>query len=749
MVTHHRRLSSLSSSELKHLAALLSLPLRLLDPTTGVPSDLWLATQQRAVASQLPKSLLRPHDFLSRLSMSANRRLNLTMEDLIPECAVLCASHAGLNPWLVRRVFLLATEELTARLVSLEKYLARPGRYSGISSSRLGGDATGEMEGFVDRMHALLGLSTGPEVLERVGCPAEMRLPRVEGGCEACVVSLIGGSARALCDLRAGLIGRSHRRGKPVLLRLVDAWIARLGEGCEDVMSESDGLGKTVKRARRAVWKRKHGKDTQGHHHHSRSHGKGGSTTTDRSVSDRGSMTDSGASSIYERREKQRVLMERSLAGQHLSPKEKAVLLSEIEEQLDGMFGAESRVSGCPSSTSKHPSSSSSASSSVTFTQFRHGRRYRDDDNTSRDTVDENSRSRQHERDSDSFSHTFTRSSRADTVEVLIDSYHDDVDEIDESDPYAAERLQEASKRWWDAVSQANEQHPAFRSPVDASAVPRPLNVKKSTSTTGFRPSDDDEPFDPSQWTDISVQTTGPQSRAGARPSNNLSTMPTAMSRYRLPFIESDVRESTAFAPASIVASSVYSNDGPARPHPPPARTVVVETDVRAEAQSVAGSVFVSPVTPLRHGAEYYTSAAPSDVTAWPAVSSWDQQNTPRSMRASPAANDLLQRAADRRSRDRPGPGASFSGAVSEGTVLPGDSISTVGGLHPRVDQLEMDEAFARALQNGELALATSGPWMEPSSDSDSGGESDEEMRLAIAMSKVRAGEDGARRSRR
>ncbi|PSR79746.1 hypothetical protein BD289DRAFT_87431 [Coniella lustricola] len=292
----HRHLSSLTDYEVTALATLLSLPRRLFHPTTGQPSALWLAAQECMISAKdtdtdtnttntsnktknrntpsntppaktktsgkitrsFPTSLQRPTDMLSRLSMSANRRLRLTIDDAIPQCAALCEAHRGLNPWIVRRVTHLLVREITGdgseggRSISVvEGYLWAPGRYhwagkrrhdedqamverqkkSGrtmrmtttTTTTKLDSHTVMEMGDFVDRMHGLVrrrgDSHNRPDdrnssqrlahPSSRVYCNATARHSSydnhehedaisLQSTCEACFLASIGGDATAL-----------------------------------------------------------------------------------------------------------------------------------------------------------------------------------------------------------------------------------------------------------------------------------------------------------------------------------------------------------------------------------------------------------------------------------------------------------------------------------------------------------------------------------------------------------------------
>ncbi|KAF3769812.1 hypothetical protein M406DRAFT_66274 [Cryphonectria parasitica EP155] len=788
MVYHHRRLSSLSSKEVTALASLLSLPVRLLDPTTGVPSDLWLASQARNITTNLPKPLLRPHNLLSRLYMSANRHLHLTLEDVIPECAVLCPAHHDLNPWVVRQVFLLVTEEVTSGLVSLEKYLVRPGRYnndkdhsnSNSSKKRLDSDTVAEIRDFVDRMHALLNLSTGSEVLDRVGCPDGARvLPRIQGGCEACVVAVIGASAGALCDLQAGLCGRSHRKGEPALLRLVQAWISNLPRENDEVgreeemtkekvMRQSERLARTIKRVRRLVCKKKHRRAVEGW---TRGGHRSGSRHGGMISGEHGSGASRGELSLDVQRSRDRVHEGAfSEAAWPSEPKGSGALSTGKQKQLSSpskTLSASTTTIAPSGPRGRHRSHSHNSGKDTTSHPHRTGRHIQQHHPSTAPSSHHRSAARAH-----------TALSYADTIEQLIDCYHieeeSDDNDHDQNDDDCLERSEvagleaaRASQRWWEAFSDVGEQqHPAFRSQVAASAVPSPLDVNREGDGG-------EEVFDPTQWTDISVHTTATpplatttKTRRTEKPPPHVPTIPP---QHRFPLLGGDdddddddddedddvddQRQSAAWYPRAVMASSVYSNDWTVRPHPTPARAVV-QSNVRAAMPSRAdnSSNFMSPgVAPCAPRlasqvvAEHSSESKSSRITAWPAYpraeqittdrpkrrrgnsrhhhqhqhrqvsttktvdkSSSKQNNkstatidgpqplTPQEFRTALTSINRFSSSSSDNNRSYSHAGFFvFEGDIPEGTVLPGESASNIG-----------NREYVWALQNGELERA-------------------------------------------
>lgn len=80
---------------------------------------------------------------------------------------------------------------------------------------------------------------------------------RVESGCEACILSFIGGNKDILTDLRASMLGRKKKgRGVPILLTVVEAWIHWLDINEEvQVLEDSREMGKQLRGVRREMQK--------------------------------------------------------------------------------------------------------------------------------------------------------------------------------------------------------------------------------------------------------------------------------------------------------------------------------------------------------------------------------------------------------------------------------------------------------------------------------------------------------------
>lgn len=803
MVKRHRHISDLTPSDINLLARVLRLPPAARLPVDGSPSPQWLARQSQNI-SQLPKSLQRPHNWLERLSVYTNEKLNLTIEDLIPQCAVLCDAHKGLNPWIVHRAFLLLSEEVTRRLDPLRKYLRDPDRYGNNDDKIKLETSPAEVQDYVDRMNALLSLWTCPRVFARIvgsNHPPGMILPRVESHCEACIVACVGARAQALCDLRAMMCGRSHRRSEPVLLRLVEAWIGNIGgEDAERLLGESAVMASTVRRVRRAVMGKGAGhRHRYDHHgHHRRRH-----------------------RTPYEKRERERVRMERDLDHLRLSASQRRAALGEIDGILDEMFGWDSRKKGPHrhgklSSSIAHPISASTSAPFPTAPAINtvkpsaHGNESMSVDNHQQTPCGS----------WDNYSYIVDESRGPDGEEDTepFPDYNDN--EFDEAEPDATYRLQDQVQSWYDQYTdivgpadgpEVNNSfaHPAFRqtgaemenhfrSPqVAMSAIPAPLQVSKGISLWDEDEDDDGVPAAAdaartvlSQWTDVSVHTTAmqPTLKNDRRPGYHISEVPSVPrvpSMYRDDFAadiavghhhedhasaiggsvlqdvhgrgSSEAYGGGAFYPAP---SSIYSNEAPALPHPPPAAISVVGFPADAyysspppprqtsdgiwpiepaAAPSLFGGKFENPRTPPpvprpqhRQGQPGSSMGIPdaeaaSEITQWPGPYQHDMSAPPhsgsrqhrmtpssstprRSMEKTPNSSSTRDTTPSKRgfllqaTLDLEDPADNM-------TVLPDDSVSAVGRFYPpeepavghryrqmRRDQVDADEALARQL---------------------------------------------------
>lgn len=249
---HPKTLSSLTPTEQSYLAHLLTLPSHHLT-TTGQPSKAWLTHQAYLIADttitpyalrRAPESLLaRFVGFVVTSTTSASQQR-----------AVLCPAHQGLNSHLVRAVFGMLVEEVGCKARPLRRFVRHPARY------HLKEEEGKVVCALVDRLLSVQGLWSAP--LAHGAYARKVRGFMEEGGCEACILAIVGGDEDLLRDLWALVAGRTHRRRQktpPVLGGLVAAWMENLEEG-EKVRREAEELGRVVKRVRRAVWKHRHEK---------------------------------------------------------------------------------------------------------------------------------------------------------------------------------------------------------------------------------------------------------------------------------------------------------------------------------------------------------------------------------------------------------------------------------------------------------------------------------------------------------
>lgn len=706
MVKRYRHISHMTREDISLLVRLLCLPPTARRYTDGLPSEQWLARQSEKI-SQLPKTLQRPQDWLARLSIYTNKKLNLTIEDLVPQCAVLCAAHKGLNPWVVHRVFLLISEEVTHRLDPVRKFLENPTKHAVKLKTSLG-----EVQDYVDRMNSMLSLWTGPDVFSRIvgdNYPSGLAMPRVENDCEACICSCIGAAGQALCDLRAMMYGRSHKRRPPVLIPLVEAWIERFGkENADRLWAESTRMARDVRHIRKRLLGRK-----GGHRRHR---------------------------TPYEKRMKECRRLERGLDEQRLSASQLRVARGEIDKKLDEMFGKGSRKPDGQqgkrsSSASASTFTASSASKALSATSRTNGTR-----NDRSMPVDDNPNA--HQQDD------------ADDAEQL-DDYRD---EFDEADAAAAYKQQDRLQHWYDnfteiagpsGATNVGSQHPAFRqnaagienswvrSQMAMSAVPNPLHFSRDvTLRDGDEDDDDDVPAagpagtQVSAWTDVSVHTLATQSTHKSRQGGRMDTK-LAPSRRRVSTI--DEASAQGDNPTSTIPSSVYSNNALTAVHPRPAAS---NTSVpRAPPPSRTDS---------RRRAQP-TTVVGSAVTAWPGPGASSGHHKAPSSNTTRLSQEF-QAGLDTLDQLHGAPGFSLPSA----TILPDDSVSAVAGLYPLPeqhhvlqDQIDADEVLARQMQECDIEQQ-----QQYESDDDEDDEDDEDIRTALANSHETARHDEERRLR-
>lgn len=212
---------------------------------TSRPSRKWLNTQAHTI-STLPEDVLRPSKLIPRLAVKITERC---AAPALPPAAVLCSTHRDLHPWLIRAVFNLVAAEATLRSDRLSRHQPEEGDEVGELAKTVLGILASVNALWLEEEHfkTLFG--------DRAGHWGA-KLHRVKGGCEACILAVVGARGELLAALRANLVGRA-RSSAPRLLRVVESWIGWFGEAeAEVLLVESDEMAKGVKVARRATKKK-------------------------------------------------------------------------------------------------------------------------------------------------------------------------------------------------------------------------------------------------------------------------------------------------------------------------------------------------------------------------------------------------------------------------------------------------------------------------------------------------------------
>ncbi|KAH7272921.1 hypothetical protein B0J15DRAFT_573761 [Fusarium solani] len=202
------------------------------------PSKAWLEDQTRGIG-RLDKPLRRSNKLLARISSRLDRFRAR------PKAAQLCKAHHGLNPKLIRRHMLHIIAECTKRIDRLRLWQRRIPFPPSIKA-------------WLQRMDAVIGMWMGAEAFGAVfGYAQVASCPKpVKSGCEACIMSVIGGRDQALLDLRASLFSRTGGYGRksrkePRLLRLLESWIDHFGRDRADaIRRQSEMLADTLRAVR-------------------------------------------------------------------------------------------------------------------------------------------------------------------------------------------------------------------------------------------------------------------------------------------------------------------------------------------------------------------------------------------------------------------------------------------------------------------------------------------------------------------
>lgn len=197
------------------------------------PSPEWLEDQTRGI-ERLDKSLRRSGTLLARLSS----RLDQLRPR--PKGAQLCKAHHGLDPKLIRRHTLHLIAECTERNDRLRDYQRRS-------------EFPGSVKEWLRRMDAVIGMWMGARAFRAVfGYDQAASSKAVKDGCEACIMSVIGGRVQVLVDLRASLLSRAGSYGRrsrkePRLSCLIESWIDHFGrDPAADIRRQSEKLAEAI-----------------------------------------------------------------------------------------------------------------------------------------------------------------------------------------------------------------------------------------------------------------------------------------------------------------------------------------------------------------------------------------------------------------------------------------------------------------------------------------------------------------------
>ncbi|KAI1406654.1 hypothetical protein F4819DRAFT_2985 [Hypoxylon fuscum] len=210
----------LSNDNVDQLTRLLS---RRPEYGVAIPSRRWLNRQEQKLRS-FPSEMLFTSNPLKRLVIKIADSID---PNVIDPRAVLCKTHTGLNPWLIRRLFLAVAYEVTVHTDALRSWKGRKDNPP--------------LSAFIGRIDAIAALWSDPDLYrECYGTPPfENHMVFVKSGCEACILGAVGANARVLADLRAILIDRVERRSSrsdgrtasdPRLNRFIESWINHLKE---------------------------------------------------------------------------------------------------------------------------------------------------------------------------------------------------------------------------------------------------------------------------------------------------------------------------------------------------------------------------------------------------------------------------------------------------------------------------------------------------------------------------------------
>ncbi|KAI5465448.1 hypothetical protein BGZ63DRAFT_420017 [Mariannaea sp. PMI_226] len=209
------------------------------------PDESWLRQQEAEVEGldaslRLPKGLIRQLIFRLSIHHHHVRFLHL------------CPSHHSLNPWTIRNIMLLIKSELTRRVDRFRVWRTRMAFPECIKAWLSRVDATTTL--WINR-------DTAASTFASFGYERPPIVPqRVESGCEACILGVVGGRPQILADLRASIYARQRRhsskrtRKEPRLWPIIESWITQFDDGVSNgIIAASDVIVEQIEKLDRAI----------------------------------------------------------------------------------------------------------------------------------------------------------------------------------------------------------------------------------------------------------------------------------------------------------------------------------------------------------------------------------------------------------------------------------------------------------------------------------------------------------------
>ncbi|KAI1500401.1 hypothetical protein F5X99DRAFT_238852 [Biscogniauxia marginata] len=518
----------------------------------AIPSGKWLRRQEEKT-KYLSKHMLRPTNPLRRFVMRIADSIDPNMVD--PQ-AVLCQTHAVLNPWLIRRLFLAVAYEVTVHSDALRSWNGRT--------------AIPALSAFVARLDAVNALWTEPDLYHECygTAPFQNHMIYVKSGCEACILGAVGANAQVLADLRAILIDRTERRPErpdgrrskgPRLVRVVEGWIDHLGEDraarcrewSDDVLVELRATRSEVRR-----WRGEQKRE------HKRSRAARQSVYMELRRSDSGHRL-SSVPSDARRRRRTRHGIPMALADREGADEQRRAAMYSHTTGAESVFRPDSLCN---------------------FSQAGKRQRSGHDTQTSRPIGPEPVRMSGPSNGSPtrSFIQRFEREVAVDEEQEPYDDYEEE-QEFEERDFEQEERSRTKVRDWYatrladqdvdDTKSSLSMIHPAFQPQTTygaPSAVPQGLHVKKDRDPskpqvkTGTRHADSRPTNQSAMWTDATVYTVDPSNAAAPDP-KDVPPIPRVPSRYnkRQEHQQPGAREIPISSPIDRSTSSRPPDPGP------------------------------------------------------------------------------------------------------------------------------------------------------------------------------------------